>query len=393
MGMLFVVWPLALLLLLGCGGGNAAKDGGAGVGGGGGTSPTDANPDRTCGPPATTYTFATERIREAAGSIGLTMGSDAKPLFYYLGGVVAGQQDVWVVGRPEGGDAGVSVSVGYQLSRVANCGIGGRPVVRPTRNGQVRVVYQPCIAGIATIRSIEWSGDFNQNPTDNPVNVTATPSLMAFDLDAQDRPGILYRNGNGLFLATNAGTGWQSELAWGEFDGDYVDVALTFDAAGVPILFAKPSSNYLYVVTRRPPGWTNGLLDPQNRSGFGAVAARDGLGQIVLMYMDGLRARRVVGVPGAWDLQASVPNIPEQTPGYARSPAAIALGSGGEIHAAYDGNPVLYAYYDGCSWTTQPMGDAAGRVTGIVLDAAARPHVAFEKTATTIELWYASPTP
>ena len=103
--------------------------------------------------------------------------------------------------------------------------------------------------------------------------------------------------------------------------------------------------------------------------------------------------RRVSGIPGAWDVRASVPSLGSTDQ---RSTAAMALGSAGEIHAVYDGD-LLHAYYDNCNWSTQTIGDT-GTVVGIALDAGARPHIAYEKEMTqgmniTHELWYAHPTP
>ena len=71
----------------------------------------------------------------------------------------------------------------------------------------------------------------------------------------------------------------------------------------------------------------------------------------------------------------------------------MALGSGGEIHAVYATDPFVYAYYDGCTWSTQPIAGVSGAVVGIALDAAGRPHIAYGKAGVAGEIWYAHPAP
>ena len=127
---LLMVSVLSSVPWIGCGGGHAAGDGGGGAGGSGGTTSNDAGADRPCGAPAQTYTFATQRVATLASdrhAFAITLRADGTPLFYYWGGPTGQQQEVWAVGLPDGDDAGVSVSVGYQLSRgPANAGIFNR---------------------------------------------------------------------------------------------------------------------------------------------------------------------------------------------------------------------------------------------------------------------------
>ncbi len=327
---------------------------------------------------------------------GITIRSDGAPLFYYWGSTL-GRGDVWVTGRPETDDAGVSVSTGFQLSRRPGDGsLSGAPIVRTTRSGDIRIAFAPSLSAGYAARYIEWNGDFSGQPIDTGIDGATTPGqvsyLMAFALDPQDRPGIAYRNGSNVYFATNLGTGWQSEIAWSTTAAAQLDrpqAAFTFDAAGAPVLFLNPGDN-LNVLTRTAPGWTSAPLDPVDSIGWDPIAARDGLDQIELIFRGLGSPRRAVGTPGAWDTRGSVPME-------ARTPSVMALGSAGEIHAPYGNGPLLYAYYDNCRWSTQTISDS-GTVVGIALDAGARPHIAYEKEMTqgmniTHELWYAYPTP
>jgi hypothetical protein len=402
--------PVSLLLsvaLGACGGKNATNDaagGGGGIGGSGvgGSTSTDAAVDRSCGSPATTYTFVTERIRvlNSGRGFGITLLPDGTPLFYYWGTSAAASTEIWALGRPEADDGGVSVSLGYQLSRgPANAGFAGLgSIVRATSTGEVRITYWPYVSGNPAPRYIEWSGDFNQTPIDTAIDTSPLPSLEAFALDPQDRPGVVYLIGNDIYLARNLGTGWQSERAWSLVEREdidfkeYLDVALTFDSSGTPVLFPKPASSRLYVATKESQGWTSTLLDPRSPTGIAPLAGRNGFGQIEVVFHGGIAtARRAVGLPGAWDVNASVPSI-------SGSPHTMVLGSGGEIHLAYDSEPPTYAYYDGCSWSTQLVTGASRGLVGMAVDASGRPHMAFHKsvmqgTTTIYELWYAHPAP
>ncbi len=396
--------PVSFLLsvaLSACGGKNATPDAGGGGGIGGSTS-TDAAVDRSCGSPATTYTFVTERIRvlNTGGGFGITLRPDGTPLFYYWGNSAAASTEIWALGRPEADDGGVSVSLGYQLSRgPANAGFAGQgSVVRATSTGEVRIAYLPSAAGNPAPRYIEWSGDFNQTPIDTAIDTSPFPSFEAFALDPQDRPGVVYLIGNDIYLARNLGAGWQSERAWSLVEREdidfkeYLEVALTFDSSGAAILFPKPASSRLYVATKESQGWMSALLDPRSSFGAAVRADRNGFGQIEVVFHGGITtARRAVGLPGAWDLNASVPST-------SGSPSFMVLGSAGEIHLAYDSDLPTYAYYDGCNWSTQSVTGASRGLVGMAVDASGRPHIAYHKsitqgTTTILELWYAYTAP
>jgi len=304
--------------------------------------------------------------------------------------------NVWAVARPDPiGDAGVSISTAVQLSRPpGGTGSSGLPIVRATRNGQIRIAYRALISGNTTVRYIEWSGDINQDPVEVGITSENLASLSAFDLDGEDRPGIVYRVGDELRFARNTSGSWQSEVV-GTARGASIEVDLTFDAGGAPILFVNGSwmeadGSDLYVVTRGSTGWSSALLDPGSPYGSGVLAGRDGLGQIHVTYAGLVAGRRAVGVPGAWDVNASLP----MSRAVIDRPSAMVLGAGGEIHAIFNGSPMEYGYFDGCTWSLQDV-DETGPLVGIAA-VDGKPHIAYHKMApsgsTALELWYAHPT-
>ena len=72
----------------------------------------------------------------------------------------------------------------------------------------------------------------------------------------------------------------------------------------------------------------------------------------------------------------------------------MALGSAGEIHALYAPyapDPLVYAYHDGCTWSTQSIAGESGGIVGIALDAAGRPHIAYGKAGAAGEILVRAP--
>jgi hypothetical protein len=394
-------------------GGNAggpAGHGGSGTdaGGTGGTGARDAG----CGRAARTYTFARQKIASLnAGAVaqGIVLQSDGTPLLLYQDGTSTNpNQQLWAAHRPEVDDAGVSLSVATQLTRAGGA-LYGNAVVRGAHDGSVRAAYLDQGTGAALVRYIEWTGDFNQAPTDVVVGSDA-PNIpyqqIGFDLDAQDHPSIAYfTSNNALRYAVNPGSGWQvSPVATTAM----APLSLTLDGAGNPIVFlertdANQTDTDLFFTNRGPSGWSAAAaVDPADMLGAGARPVRDGAGVVEVFYISRTQARRAVGPPDAWNVNGSLPD-----PGvfsYSPSTPAVAFGAGGEIHVVLAGRSlgVLYGYYDGCNWSTQTVDQdpSQGGHPGIAIDAAGDPHISYQVAVNPStmmtpagSLWYAYPGP
>jgi hypothetical protein len=393
------------------GSGGAAGNGGAagagGVGGHGGAVITDACAGGACGRPARTYTFTRTDVRPlTVGSLnaGLVLaGSSATPTLIYLGGAPS-QSRIWAAHLPVTGDAGVSVSLAYQISRgELGGGAVGTPQVRTAQNGDVRLAYMEQYNGLYTVRYVTWNGDFSQTPTDVTVGSynLFTRSRFGFGLDPQDRPAFVYfQTDDTVVFAENAGSGWQmTTLATQTIE--VLAAALAFDGNGVPSVFwlsdalnGQPSG--FVVANPGSAGWSAALLDPQVPGGDALVAGRDGRGQVEIFYHNYPTYYRAIGTAGAWTLGASVPQ-PSVNNG---QPYAVAFGAGGEVHVAYDDNitGVMYGYFDGCSWSTQVVDSdtTVGDQIQIAVDSSGVPHISYQSksiNAAAGELWYASPAP
>jgi hypothetical protein len=275
------------------------------------------------------------------------------------------------------------VSVSTQLSRAGGI-LFQRAIVRRATDGGIRIAY--LAQGTSyVVRYLSWNGDFNQARTDTVVG-SDTPNLtfqLGFDLHAQDHPAVAYFTLDGVLrFASNTGSGWQASPIASMAPGA---VSMALDGSANPVAFIERDTGggdvALYFTSRGPSGWSSAaLLDPQNSQGAGSWAARDGFGQVELLYSDRTQVRRAIGPPSAWNVDGPLPD-----PGvlsYVPSTPAIAFGSGGEIHMVLAGFVlgVLYAYYDGCTWTTQPVDTdiTQGGYPSIAVDAAGNPHISYQ---------------
>ncbi len=392
----------------GNGGASAGSGGQAGAGAQTGTGGTPAQ-DGGCGRPARSYTFVREKITSLnAGAIsdGIVLRTDGTPVFLYQDSNVSPmQQQIWAAGRPETSDAGITVSVSTQLSRGGGI-LFQRAIVRRATDGGIRIAYLNQGTSYV-VRYLSWNGDFNQAPTDTVVG-SDMPNLtfqLGFDLDAQDHPAVAYFTLDGVLrFASNAGSGWQASSIASMAPGA---VSMALDGSANPVAFIERDTSLgdvdLYFTSRSPSGWsTAALLDPQNSQGAGSWAARDGFGQVELLYVDRILVRRAIGPPSAWNVDGPLPD-----PGvlsYVPSTPAIAFGSGGEIHMVLAGFAlgVVYAYYDGCTWTTQTVDPdiMQGGYPSIAVDAAGNPHISYQaapnsstKQVAAGPLWHAYPSP
>jgi hypothetical protein len=384
----------------------------------GGTPNDDAGSDvAACGPQARAFAFAPpERVRGLdVGALmsALVVQADGAPLFVY---VTAGTtQVIRAARRAETDDAGASVSLGYQVSRGHGL-VVAPPVVRVTRAGGLRIAYVDRDLGY-TIRYIEWSGDFNENPVDTSISsgrvyAVESPGFtsLGFDLDPEDHPGIIYLtyasdDSYGASFAANAGGGWQTEIVNPRINPAF-QPALAFDSSGAAVLFTQgawmqPLLNGVGVLTRRSGGWTEETpITPSDPVGSRVEVRRDRMGQLEVFFR-GTSPLRVVGTPGSWDLRASLPVLPfSLTSSSSQSASAFAFGSDGQIHLVYGGTDVRYAYFDGCTWSTQVVAASAMGVNALIaLDPSGAPHIAYQtnppsgSTDTGGDLWYLHPTP
>jgi hypothetical protein len=396
---------IVALGLTGCGGGGHATPDGAGGAGGlgsidGGGGSDGGREDRACGRPGQTYTFLTEQVKildDDIGYLGAVLRRDDSPVFIYQGGPV-GQVQVWAVAPPDRDDAGVSVSIALQISRPSAYVSSVVPWLRRTTTGDIRVAY---FDQLQQVRYVEWNGDLQGTPTDTMIAPSSASTSAAFDLDSQDHAGLVhFPSATSVAFVSNTTGSWQTSSVSSNAD-PALKLAMTYGAGADPVVFAVGNwmamgADRVNLVTRASSGWTGAPLDPQDSYGVNvAFAGRDASGQVQLFY-DGLSGpRRVVGNPGSWDLHASLPT------GRAGSPAAVAFGSGSEVHLLYErggASGVDYAYFDGCRWTGQTVdADGVGRMA-VAVDAAGAPHIVYEKsrtpsTAKGIEIWYAHPSP
>jgi hypothetical protein len=115
------------------------------------------------------------------------------------------------------------------------------------------------------------------------------------------------------------------------------------------------------------------------------AVARDPSAQIQVLYMPWGGAewmpKRAIGVPGAWRYDGSMPNFSGGSSIPSSATPAIAFGSNGQIHLVYGGYGVgvVYAYFDGCTWTKQVLDSDVmqGGNASIALDSAGHPHIAY----------------
>jgi hypothetical protein len=391
--------------------GGAGRAGNGGSVGSGGAGVADGSVDRQCGA-AAPVTFVREKIRSlAAGrfSAGLVIGTDGTPTFLYLDGNAEAQQ-IWATQLPTVDDAGISVTTGYQISRTRTGGdVEQVPAIRVAKDGEIRAAYQEAYNGGLFVRYLTWSGDFTATPSDTIVgsdgpNLTEIRQL-GFDLDANDDPAIAYlRNDYAIRYATNSGSSWQIETVTSQF---VADLALGFNGASSPALFVPETgtaaqTSDLYVTSRGTAGWSSPvLLDPANTQGNDPWVGRDSSGQLEAFYPGQFgQQRRAVGGPGAWDVSASLPTLPALSDG---AIPAVAFGTAGQIHVVYgaSGLGVLYAYFDGCTWSTAVVDSdvTQGGYAAIALDATGQPQIAYGPavssggTAPAGTLWYAHPSP
>jgi hypothetical protein len=319
------------------------------------------------------------------------------PTFIYNAGTSPKVQ-VWAAHLPETDDAGVSLSLSYQITRGnAAGGLQGKPLVRVAQSGEIRVAYMEQVFGTYAARYVTWNGDFNQTPTDvvvSPYNLFSFVQI-GFDLDPQDRPGIVYfpMDFSGV-LATNSGAGWQTSTFVSGVNASFGQLA--FDGSGTANVFWDGQSG-LTVNSNNGTGWLGAApIDPPNGGNSALIVGRDGLGRVEIIYSQTVQYR-AMGTAGAWTLGQSLPDVIS-----AFSPIeAVVFGAGGEIHAAYlDQGQVKYASFDGCTWSTQVVdtNSTAGVDLRIALDSSGAPHFSYQSTAAGTspaggDLWYASPTP
>jgi hypothetical protein len=201
----------------------------------------------------------------------------------------------------------------------------------------------------------------------------------------------------------NLGDGWQGETIGTSSVGTYT---IAFDGDGNPVVFVpRPTStgdtDYdMWVATRSGSAWSLDLLDAAKSGGEEARAARDVFGRVEVFYWYYGSVRRVVWKGGTWNMEPSQPKIP--LPLRFQTTPAVALGPHGEIHLVFGGwtSGVLYAYFDGCTWTSQVVDTdkTVGGDPAIAVDSSGRPHISYHvdrsnSSATADSLWYAHPSP
>ena len=341
-----------VLLLAGCGGSSGSGSGGSrgsgglpgsgggagGVRGAGGGAGRDASVDVACGRPARTYTFTRQDVRPLDANsynTGLVLlKTDGTPTLIYTTGATS-QYRIWAAHLPEPSDAGVSVSLAYQISRGELGGmVTGVPQVQTAQNGEIRVVYMEQYNAVYSARYVTWNGDFNQTPTDVTVGAynLAFAKPLAFGLDPQDRPAIVtFPMDNSVIFATNPGSGWQLTTIGTEII-DVDSAAVAFDSNSVASVFwdgegfgGEPSG--FAVTTQGSSGWSSALFNPQVQGAQGLIAGRDGLGQVEIFYSSNSSDLRATGTAGAWRLGASVPD--PSTTGFGNV-SSVAFGAGGK---------------------------------------------------------------
>ena len=396
------------------GSGAAGKDGAGGAGGAsgdGGVVVRDAATDGRCGRSARTYAFTRQDVRPlGAGSLNaglvLLQGNGTPTLIYAAGS--APQYRIWAAHLPETSDGGISVSLAYQISRgEVGGGVTGPPQVRTAQNGEIRFAYMEQYNAVYTARYVTWNGDFAQAPNDVTVGSYNLQSYspIAFALDPQDHPGLVYfATDHTVVFAKNDGGGWQMTTLESQTT-QVLTSSLAFDGNGVPSAFWNGMGyggelSGFVVTSLGSSGWSSAQFDPQNIGGDGLIAGRDGNGQVEIFYFVYPADLRAIGTAGAWTLGASVP---DRNTGFGEA-TSVAFGAGGEVHLAYVDfiQGVMYAYFDGCSWSTQVVDSdtTVGDQLQIALDSAGAPHFSYQSKSILAksnpaagELWYASPAP
>jgi hypothetical protein len=377
-----------------------------------GTAGSTGAAGQSCGPPARTYDFTHIKIRDAELSdqfMGLYLRpSDGVPLFLYVSNTLPDGGILKAAALPELPDGGTTVTMVYPLTKPAGVAVIniGRDYPFPMRVGKNGDLHVTFAGPENSVHHVQWNGDPNRAAVEEIIPADEGKAVLAqgFDLDPQDRPAIAYRIDN-----DSVRFAWKTDAGWVVETASKVPLyeKLAFDGAGTPVIVgtygAMPFD--LRFTTRGPTGWAPVTPLGANPLDCSAIYPyRDGLGQVQVFCQGPNDRLRLVRQGTAWNTTA--PFIKTDHPRSGNDHPGVAMGKGGQIHVVVDavaGRGMLYGYFDGCTWSTQVVDTTMEEVQpAIALDAAGKPHIAFElpiydaanpKYVKSREIWYLHPKP
>jgi hypothetical protein len=313
----------------------------------------------------------------------LAVTSDGEPFVAYDAG--DSTQLAWRAAGGDGGSVWISVKVATGNAVATSTGS-----VALTSKGEPRVVYYQGYQ-TGSLHYYQWTGNLNDQPHDEAIADAKVADFFALRLDSHDEPHVLveglagvsrresvifYRRGAAGWTSRNAqdgaldtGTNGRLSFAIDQADNEAV---LIESLQGLELVHGSATATSYEPVPTGP-------VSPALRPGL----AVDSLGGIHGVYLASLMGvYQLEGKPGGPWVNRQIDNTRRWNNTEPRL-ISFARHTNGDLHLAYiagyppDPTTLVYGYSDGCQWTFQTVTSLASSPS-IAVDAAGRPHIAFE---------------